>query len=66
MVKVVELNLGGFKELRKLGVGKDLTAQTAGSRKGIWHTSRSPALSFALPARGLAVPLLSDQPKTKV
>ena len=55
-----------FKELRKLGVGKDLAAQTAGSRKGIWHTSRSPALSFALPARGLAVPLLSDQPKTKV
>ena len=58
-----------FKELRKLGVGKELAAQTAGSRKGIWHTSRSPALSFALPGRVLAdlgVPLLSDQPKTKV
>ena len=58
-----------FKELRKLGVGKELAAQTAGSRKGFWHNSRSPALSFALPGRvlcDLGVPLLSDQPKTKV
>lgn len=43
-----------FKELRKLGVGKDLAAQTAGSRKGNWHNSRSPALNFALPGRVLA------------
>lgn len=58
-----------FKELRKLGVGKDLAAQTAGSRKGIWHNSRSPALSFALPGRVLAelgVPLLLEQPDMKV
>ena len=58
-----------FKELRKLGVGKDLAAQTAGSRKGNWHNSRSPALSFALPGRVLAelgVPLLLEQPAKKV
>jgi len=58
-----------FKELRKLGVGKDLAAQTAGSRKGGWHNSRSPALSFALPSRVLAdlgVPLLLRQPVKKV
>lgn len=58
-----------FKELRKLGVGKDLAAQTAGSRQGIWHNSRSPALSFALPGRVLAelgVPLLLEQPERKV
>ena len=58
-----------FKELRQLGVGKDLAAQTAGSRKGVWHNSRSPALNFALPGRVLAdlgVPLLLEQPDTKV
>jgi len=58
-----------FKELRTLGVGKDLAARTAGSRKGNWHNSRSPALSFALPGRVLAdlgVPLLSEQPISKV
>ena len=58
-----------FKELRQLGVGKDLAAQTAGSRKGVWHNSRSPALNFALPRRVLAelgVPLLWEQPETKV
>jgi len=58
-----------FKELRKLGVGKDLSAQTAGSRKGVWHNSRSPALNFALPGRVLAelgVPLLLEQPIVKV
>jgi RNA-directed DNA polymerase len=58
-----------FKELRQLGVGKDLAAQTAGSRKGYWHTSRSPALNFALPGRVLAelgVPLLLEQPESKV
>jgi len=38
-----------FAELRKRGVGKDLAAQTAGSSRGLWHLSRSPALSIALP-----------------
>jgi RNA-directed DNA polymerase len=38
-----------FAELRKLGVSKDLAAQTAGSPHGPWRISRSPALSFALP-----------------
>ena len=58
-----------FRELRKLGVGKDLAAQTAGSRKGGWHNSRSPALSFALPGRVLAdlgVPSLLRKPVKKV
>jgi RNA-directed DNA polymerase len=58
-----------FNELRKLGVSKDLAAQTAGSRKGVCHNSRSPALSFALPGRVLAelgVPLLLEQPEMKV
>lgn len=58
-----------FKELRQLGVGKDLAAQTAGSRKGVWHLSRSPALNFALPGRVLAemgVPLLFKPPEPKV
>ncbi len=58
-----------FQELRQLGVGKDLAAQTAGSRKGVWHNSRSPALNFALPGRVLAelgVPLLLTKPEPKV
>jgi RNA-directed DNA polymerase len=38
-----------FAELRRLGVGKDLAAQTAGSPHGPWRISRSPALSFAFP-----------------
>lgn len=37
-----------FAELRRLGIGKDLPAQTAGSRKGYWHISRSPTLNMAL------------------
>lgn len=37
-----------FAELRRRGVGKDLAAQTAGSSRGLWHLSRSPALSIAL------------------
>jgi RNA-directed DNA polymerase len=36
-------------ELRARGVSKDLAAQTAGSSRGPWRISRSPALSFALP-----------------
>jgi len=57
-----------FKELRKLGIGKDLAAQTAGSRKGGWHNSRSPALNMSLTRATLielGVPLLL-QPETKV
>jgi RNA-directed DNA polymerase len=38
-----------FAELRRLGVGKKLAAQTAGSSHGPWRVSRSPALSYALP-----------------
>ena len=38
-----------FAELTKRGVGKDLSAQTAGSVHGPWRISRSPALSFAFP-----------------
>ena len=51
-----------FAELRRLGVGKDLAAQTAGSPHGPWRISRSPALSFALPDAffvALGLPLLS-------
>jgi RNA-directed DNA polymerase len=50
-----------FAELRRLGIGKDLAAQTAGSRKGYWHISRSPALNMALSRAyltGLGLPLL--------
>ncbi|WP_268995521.1 group II intron maturase-specific domain-containing protein, partial [Microvirga roseola] len=38
-----------FAELRRLGVGKDLAAQTAGSPHGVWRISNSPALSIAFP-----------------
>ena len=52
-----------FAELRKRGVGKDLAAQTAGSSRGLWHISRSPALSFALPGAyfdSLGLPRLEE------
>lgn len=52
-----------FAELRKRGVGKDLAAQTAGSSRGLWHISRSPALSIALPGAyfdSLGLPKLAD------
>ena len=38
-----------FAELTKRGVGKDLAAQTAGSARGPWRLSNSPALTIALP-----------------
>ena len=50
-------------ELRKRGVGKDHAAQTAGSSLGLWHVSRSPALSIALPTAffdSLGLPRLHD------
>lgn len=52
-----------FAELRRRGVGKDLAAQTAGSSRGLWHLSLSPALSIALPITyfdSLGLPKLSD------
>jgi RNA-directed DNA polymerase len=38
-----------FAELRKRGVGRDLSAQTAGSAHGPWRIANSPALTIALP-----------------
>ena len=38
-----------FKQLRKLGVDHDLAKQTAGTNKGPWRISSSPALSTAFP-----------------
>ena len=38
-----------FEALRRLGVGPELAAKTAGSAHGPWRISRSPALSYALP-----------------
>ena len=57
-----------FAELRRLGISKDLAAQTAGSRKGCWHLSRSPALHMSLTRAyllALGLPLLNE-PETKV
>jgi RNA-directed DNA polymerase len=57
-----------FAELRRLGIGKDLAAQTAGSRKGFWPLSRSPGLNMALSRAylvELGLPLLLE-PETKV
>jgi RNA-directed DNA polymerase len=38
-----------FGELRKRGVGRELSAKTAGSAHGPWRLANSPALSKALP-----------------
>ena len=38
-----------FKQLRNLGIKYDLASRAAGSPKGAWRISMSPALSFALP-----------------
>lgn len=57
-----------FAELRRLGIGKDLAAQTAGSSKRYWHLSRSPALNMSLRRAyliELGLPLLLE-PETKV
>ena len=57
-----------FAELRRLGVGKNLAAQLAGSRKGYWHNSRTPTLNIALSRAFLiemGLPLLLE-PETKV
>ena len=52
-----------FAELRQRGVSKNLAAQTAGSPRGLWHISRSPALSIALPSAyfdSLGLPTLRE------
>jgi len=38
-----------YRQLRHLGIGRDLAAQTAGSPHGPWHLANSPALALALP-----------------
>ncbi len=38
-----------FKQLIKLGIRKDLSARTAGSGKGPWRISCSPALNIGMP-----------------
>ena len=43
-----------YKALRRLGVGKELAARAAGSARGPWRVSMSPALSIALPNASLA------------
>ena len=61
-MEAVETRQAKVWELRRLGVGKDLAAQTAGSPHGPWRISRSPALSIALPDAflvALGLPLLS-------
>lgn len=41
----------GYRELRKLGVSRDLAWNTCKSHHGSWRLSRSPALAFALTTR---------------
>ncbi len=45
---------GGYHELRRRGVSRDLAWNTAKSAHGPWRLSRSPGLAFALPARYFA------------
>jgi RNA-directed DNA polymerase len=52
-----------YRELRKRGVSRDLAWNTAKSAHGPWRLSRSPALSFALPAAyfdSLGLPRLAE------
>ncbi|MGH7899977.1 MAG: group II intron maturase-specific domain-containing protein, partial [Candidatus Binatia bacterium] len=52
-----------YRELRRRKVGTKLAAQTAGSARGPWRISASPALSFALPnahLRSLGLPTLKE------
>ncbi len=51
----------GYRELKKLGVSRNLAWNTAKSAHGPWRLSRSPGLAFALPAKyfaGLGLPRL--------
>src|SRR2546425_1077109 len=43
-----------FAELVRRGVSEELAAKTAGSRRGPWHISQSPALGIALSNAALA------------
>ena len=43
-----------FAELVRRGVSEELAAKTAGSRRGPWHVSQSPALGIALSNSALA------------
>jgi len=55
----------GYRELRRLGVSRDLAWNTAKSAHGPWRLSRSPGLAFALPAKyftGLGLPRLFVKP----
>ena len=55
----------GYRELRKLGVSRDLAWNTAKSAHGPWRLSRSPGLAFALPAKyfaNLGLPRLFIKP----
>ncbi len=51
----------GYRELKKLGVSRNLAWNIAKSAHGPWRLSRSPGLAFALPAKyfaGLGLPRL--------
>ncbi|MGE0387522.1 MAG: group II intron reverse transcriptase/maturase [Gammaproteobacteria bacterium] len=53
---------GGYRQLRHHGVSRELAWNTCKSAHGPWRLSRSPALSFALPAKyfaGLGLPELA-------
>ena len=53
----------GYRELRKLGVSRELAWNTAKSAHGPWRLSLSPALSYALTAKyfaSLGLPSLVD------
>ena len=52
-----------YAQLRHLGIGRDLAAQTAGSPHGPWRLANSPALAIALPIAyfdSLGLPRLFD------
>jgi len=52
-----------YRELRQRGVSRDLAWNTTKSAHGPWRVSRSPALSFALPAAyfdSLGLPRLAE------
>ena len=54
-----------FAALRRLGVGKDLAAKTAGSPRGPWRLSNSPALAIGLSKAffiRLGLPSLDSRP----
>jgi RNA-directed DNA polymerase len=53
-----------YAELVKRGVSPELAADTAGTRRGPWRISKSPALSIALPndyLHSLGIPKLRVQ-----